>query len=78
MFDPSCLLVKLELKKKNLLLVKNTFCSIIGNLLPQENVIIIVIAEIDCFEEWIKLKKKKKKVENCEDLYYEHIVWSPR
>lgn len=77
MFDPSCLLVKLELKK-NLLLVKNTFCSIIGNLLPQENVIIIVIAEIDCFEEWIKLKKKKKKVENCEDLYYEHIVWSPR
>lgn len=60
MFDPSCLLVKLELKK-NLLLVKNTFCSIIGNLLPQENVIIIVIAEIDCFEEWIKLKKKKKK-----------------
>lgn len=47
--------------------------------MPQENVIIIVIAEIDCFEEWIKLKKKKKKkVENCEDLYYEHIVWSPR
>lgn len=77
MFDPSCLLVKLELKKKNLLSVKNTFCFIIGNLLPQENVIIIVIAEIDCFEEWIKLKKKKK-VENCEDLYYEHIVWSPR
>lgn len=77
MFDPSCLLVKLELKKKNLLLVKNTFCFIIGNLLPQENVIIIVIAEIDCSEEWIKLKKKKK-VENCEDLYYEHIVWSPR
>ena len=61
MFDPSCLLVKLELKKKNLLLVKNTFCSIIGNLLPQENVIIIVIAEIDCFEEWIKLKKKKSR-----------------